>query len=99
MTIDCHYQIGLVSAAVHIPDAQSLKQKRHVLRALKDRVRQKFNVSMAEVDGQDKWQVATLVFAMVGQDHRYMESTLNHLVSYLEAFPGMEICQTQLEWV
>ena len=48
--------IGLLTLEIYIPEAHSLKDKRQVLRSLKDRLRRKFNVAVAELDGQDSWQ-------------------------------------------
>lgn len=83
--------IGILTVALHIPAAQSLKDKRMVLKSLKDRARAKFNVSIAELDGQDKWQVATCAFAMVGNDRRYLDSCLQNLASYVQTFRGCEV--------
>jgi len=90
--------LGVLSVAVHIPAAQSLKEKRSVLKSLKDQVRKKFNVSIAELDGQDKWQVATLGFAMINNDNRYIDSHLAHILSFVEGFPGLEICDSAIEF-
>ena len=68
--------IGLLYVDLFIPDAQSLKDKRQALKSLKDKVRNQFNVSVAELDGQDKWQVATLGFVMLGNDNRYIDGNL-----------------------
>ena len=48
--------VGLLTLELHIPDAQSLKDKRQVLRSLKDRLRRDFNVAVAELEHQDTWQ-------------------------------------------
>ena len=47
--------LGVLTVSIHIPNAQSLKEKRFVLKSLKDKLRRNFNVSVAELDGQDKW--------------------------------------------
>ncbi len=90
--------LGLLVVRIFIAEARSLKQKRAVLRSLKDRVRVRFNVSSAEVDGHDKWQTAVLGFAMVSRDHRHLERTLQHLLAYVEAFPGLEVCEHCLDF-
>jgi len=89
--------MAVLIVSLHIPAAQFLKQKRSVLKSLKDRVRSRFNVSVAELDGQDKWQVATLGFAMLGNDNRYIDSCLSHILSFVENFNGCEICDHQIE--
>ena len=92
MIDDFTQHIGVLSIAVHIPGAQSLKDKRHVLKSLKDRVRNKFNVSVAELDGQDKWQVSTLGFAMISSDNRYIDSCLSNILNFAGNIAGLEVC-------
>ena len=91
--------IGLLYVDLFIPDAQTLKDKRQVLKSLKDKVRHQFNVSVSELDGQDKWQVATLGFAMLGNDNRHIDSTLQHIVSLIESTHQVEVTAQRLEFV
>jgi len=69
--------IGLLTLELHFPGARSLKDKRHVLRALESRMRNRFNVSVAEVEFQDLWQRARLAVVAVNTDHRHLEATLD----------------------
>ena len=64
--------LGLLTVNLFLGACQSLKDKRMVVKSLKDRVTARFNVSVCELDGQDKWQVATMAFAIVGVDNRYV---------------------------
>ena len=91
--------IGLLHIALFIPDAQSLKDKRYVIKSVKDKVRQRFNVSVAELDGLDKWQVATPGFVMVGSDNRYIDSSLQNVVSLIESYPEVQITSQRFEFV
>ena len=91
--------IGLLTITVFIASSQSLKDKRHVIKSLKDKVRLKFNVSVAELDGLDKWQVATLGFAMIGNDNRYVDSTLANIVSLIESHHEVQITDHRVEFV
>ena len=68
--------IALLTLDIHIPHAQSLKDKRMVVRRLKDRLRSKFNVSVSEVDHQDLWQRSSLSVVTVGSDDDYVKQTL-----------------------
>ena len=68
--------IALLTLEVHIPHAQSLKDKRMVVRRLKDRLRSKFNVAVSETEHQDLWQRATISVATVGSDEAYARQTL-----------------------
>ncbi len=61
---------------LHFPGARSLKDKRQALRSLEQRVRNRFNVSIAEVEHQDLWQRAQLAVVAVNSDHAHLESTL-----------------------
>jgi uncharacterized protein YlxP (DUF503 family) len=68
--------IALLTLDVHVPHAQSLKDKRMVVRRLKDRLRSKFNVAVAEVEHQELWQRARLSVVTVGTDEAYARQTL-----------------------
>ncbi len=70
-----------------IPDARSLKDKRQVLRSLKDRAVNKWNVSVAEVDRQDMWQSAELAFVTVAAEKDVVESRLSEIASALRGDP------------
>ncbi|HET8579713.1 MAG TPA: DUF503 domain-containing protein, partial [Nitrospiraceae bacterium] len=63
--------VGLCTLELYIPDGHSLKAKRQVLLSLKDRLRDKFNVSIAEVGDQDLWQKAVLGIACVANESAY----------------------------
>lgn len=97
MIDDCPH-IGILYVRVFIGSAQSLKDKRSVLKSLKDRVRNQFNVSLAEIDGEDKWQTATLAFAMINLDQQYIDSTLQHLLSFVEHCHALEVCEHRVEF-
>ena len=68
--------IALLTLDIHIPHAQSLKDKRMVIRGLKDRLRSKFNVSVAEVEHQELWQRAGISVVTVGSEEAYVRQTL-----------------------
>jgi hypothetical protein len=68
--------IGLLTLDLHFPGARSLKDKRQALRSLETRIRNRFNVSIAEVEHQDLWQRARLAVVSVNTDHAHLESTL-----------------------
>jgi uncharacterized protein YlxP (DUF503 family) len=61
---------------LHFPGARSLKDKRQALRSLEQKIRNRFNVSIAEVEHQDLWQRARLAVVAVNTDHSHLESTL-----------------------
>ena len=91
--------IGILSLDIHIPEAQSLKEKRTVIRGLKDRLRNKFNVSIAELDSQDKWQRATLDIAMIGNDRRYLNRCLDNIVSFVEHCGSLVVSDYEIVFI
>jgi len=76
--------VGTCIVELQIPENSSLKGKRQVLRSIKDRVRARFNVSIAEVDRQDSWQRATLGVAAVSNDAQLVDETLSKVVNFIE---------------
>jgi uncharacterized protein YlxP (DUF503 family) len=88
--------VVLLSVELHLPFAQSLKDKRMILRGVKDRAK-KFNVSVAEVDHQDLWQRATLEVVTVATDGAHAERELQAVVNEIERHePGL-ITRTEVE--
>ncbi len=69
--------VGLVTWELHLDGCGSLKDKRRVMKSLKDRLHQRFNVSAAETDHQDLWQRAELACCVVATDRRHAESILS----------------------
>jgi uncharacterized protein len=78
--------VGVARITLFIPESHSLKEKRMVLRRIKDRVRSKFNAAIAEVGEHDLWQRASLGLAVVGSDRRFVESALDEVVRFVGSF-------------
>ena len=76
--------IGVLRVELHLPNAASLKDKRSVLKSIKDRLRGHFNLAVAEVDVTEKWQRATLGIVTVGDDRRYVDGCLRHVSAWLD---------------
>ena len=89
--------VGLCTIELFIPGSQSLKDKRQVLLSLKDRLRDKFNLSVAEVDGQELWQKAVLGLACVTNESRYVNQVLEQALNVVRATPAVEIVQSRVE--
>ena len=70
--------IGLLTLDLHFPGARSLKDKRQALRSLETKLRNRFNVAVAEVEHQDLWQRARVAVVSVNTDHGHLEATLQH---------------------
>ena len=82
--------VGSLRVRLLIREARTLKDKRQVVSSIKDRVRQRFNVSVAEVEAQEQRQLTVLGFAMAGNDASYVRKTLQEIVEALRAHPVAE---------
>ncbi len=89
--------IGLLRLELHFPGAQSLKDKRQALRSLEQRVRNRHNVSLAEVDGQDLWQRATLAVVSVNTDQVHLEQTLTSVAGEAATARDVLLVDQQME--
>jgi uncharacterized protein YlxP (DUF503 family) len=87
--------LGLVE--LHLPDVGSLKDKRHVLKGLKEKVRARFEVSVAEVDHQDIWQRATLAVAYVSADARHANTVISKAMDFIEDNVAGRVIDTSVE--
>jgi len=93
MIEEASYRIGVLTVSLQIPGASSLKAKRGVLKSLKERIRNRFNVSIAEVGQQNKWQVSVLAIVNVGNDGKHLDSTLQNLLSFIEKSGNVYLCE------
>ena len=89
--------IGVLQIELEIPEAQSLKDKRSVVKSLKDRIGAKHNVSIAEVGALDEHQRSLIAMAMVANDRRFVESALSKLVDFVRTVPQANLLDYQLE--
>ena len=91
--------VGVLRLELLLPENHSLKGKRSVLRAIKARVRDKFNVSIAECDDHDLWQRATLGVSQVGADQPHVDSCLREVVKFVEDLQLAELGEEQIEFL
>jgi uncharacterized protein len=91
--------IGVLTLELRIEDSHSLKDKRHVVQSLKERLRQKFNVAVAEIDHQDTWQRATLAAVTVASDHTHAERVLQSVEDAAAALAGGALVSSNVEWI
>jgi len=89
--------IGVCKLDLRIPENHSLKEKRHVLRKLIDRVRTRFNVAISEVGDNDLWQRAQMGFCTVGNDRRHINSSLDKVIYFIEQMNLVEMLHTEIE--
>jgi len=98
MLDDIAQHLGLLNVSVHIPQARSLKDKRMVLKSLKERIKNRFNISLSEVEGQDTWQSATLAIAMVSGDHKIIDASFQKILLFMEASGSLNVCEQKIEY-
>jgi uncharacterized protein YlxP (DUF503 family) len=89
--------IGVCRLHLRIPENHSLKEKRHVIRKLIDRVRHRFNVAISEVDDNDLWQRAQIGFCTVGNDRRFVNSSLDKITDFIEKMYLAEVIKKEME--
>ena len=91
--------IGVCTLELFIPDSGSLKGKRHVIRSLKDRVRQRFNVSIAEVGENEMWQRTVLGIACVSNDRKFADQVMSKILVLVGSHPEVVIMRSQVEYL
>jgi hypothetical protein len=89
--------IGVLQLELVIGDAMSLKDKRRVVKSLKDRLAHAHNISIAEVGALDQHRRSILGVAMVSNDSRYVEGALSKLVDFVRSVPQVELVDYQLD--
>jgi uncharacterized protein YlxP (DUF503 family) len=75
--------VGLLRVELHVPHAQSLKDKRAVVKRLREQVRSHFNVAVAEVEANDTWQRATVGISAIGDERQHVEGLLRQVTEWL----------------
>jgi len=89
--------VGVCTVELLLSDSRSLKDKRRVLLRLKDRLHGQFNLSVAEVDGQDLWQKAVLGLACVSNERRHANQVLDQALNLIRSDPTVELLQSKVE--
>ncbi|MDI6785670.1 MAG: DUF503 domain-containing protein [bacterium] len=75
---------GTCIIKLHIPESNSLKFKRKILKSIIEKVRSKFKVTIAEVDSYDLWQISHIGIACVSNDQKYLNKVLSNIIDYIE---------------
>lgn len=89
--------VGVLTVEIHVESSHSLKGKRQVVKSLKDRLRNKFNVSVAEIDGMDTWQNSVIAAAAVSSDRALCERMLRSVEEECAALLGGDFVRADLE--
>lgn len=88
--------VALQRFDLRIRESRSLKQKRHVVRSLIAALRQRFNVSVAEVDHQDLWQRATLAVAAAGSSAHHLHQVTDEITRFVDTWPAVEVLSAEV---
>ncbi len=91
--------IGVLTLELRLESSHSLKEKRHVVQSLKDRLRHKFNVAVAEIDYQDLWQRAAIAAVTVSSDHDHAGKVLQSVEDEVASLLGPELAEATVEWL
>ena len=91
--------VGVMTLEIRIPYAHSLKEKRAVLRKLRDRLRSRFNLAVAELDHQETWQRATLGVVSISSSRRNLEQVLERVLRESEKILGRELEDHSIDYI
>jgi len=89
--------VGTLKIEFRLFDNRSLKGKRKIVRSMVDKVRNKFNMSIAEVGSNDRWQKIELGVSAIGNDRRHIDSSLNSVLRFLDSLCLAQIVDTEME--
>ncbi|MBM7094218.1 MULTISPECIES: DUF503 domain-containing protein [Alteribacter] len=90
--------IGVLTIEAIIYDAQSLKEKRGVLKSVITRLRDRLNISVSETGHQNVWQRTEITIASVSSDRTRVEQELNRALHFIDSVPEIETASVQWEW-
>ncbi|HSB13138.1 MAG TPA: DUF503 domain-containing protein [Bryobacteraceae bacterium] len=91
--------IGVLTLEMRLEHAHSLKDKRHVVQGLKDRLRHRYNVAVAEIDCQDLWQRAVVAAVTVSGEHAHAERVLQSVEREASSLLGAALVGATVEWL
>ena len=91
--------VGVAKLILRLPGNKSLKGKRKVIKSVCERLRQRFNLAVAETDVQDVWQTAELGIVTVGNQKSYIDSKLDKAINFVEDMQVAEIVDIQRELI
>jgi len=90
--------IGVVKIQLHLPGAGSLKDKRKIILSLKDKIRGKFNVSIAELEDNDLWQRCTMGMAIISNDTAFANAVLSKAIDLVNNHAEAIVTDIKMEW-
>ncbi|MGH9774788.1 MAG: DUF503 domain-containing protein [Candidatus Acidiferrales bacterium] len=90
--------VGLLTLDIYIPDSRSLKDKRQIVRSLKDRLKAHFNVAVAELEHQELWQRSVVGVVGIAADAGYLEQSMEAVFAESERMLGRDLVSHELEY-
>jgi hypothetical protein len=91
--------VAVLTLEIFVEHSHSLKEKRHVVKGLKDRLRQRFNVAVAEIDGLDSWQHSVVAAVTVSNERSHAEQMLQAVENDSAKILGCMLASTGVEWL
>jgi uncharacterized protein YlxP (DUF503 family) len=91
--------VGLLTLELHIPDAQSLKDKRQIVRSLKDKLRGKFNVAVSELEYHDTWQRSVVGVVTLSNEEQHVEESLQKILAEADRILGPVLISHVVEMI
>ena len=91
--------VALLIVEFFIPHATSLKDKRRVVKSMKDRIANRYNISVAEIACLEEWQHAVLGIVMIGNERRHVEQSLAGLRDWLQEMRDINLADMSMEWL
>ncbi|NMW84920.1 DUF503 domain-containing protein [Peptoniphilus sp. AGMB00490] len=89
--------IGICTCEIFIYNANSLKSKRSVVKSIVEKSKNRFNVSIAEVGENDKWQKSVIGFATVSNDKKIVDETMENVIQFFNSYSEIEIMNIEKE--
>jgi len=90
--------VGIFRIKLHISESRSLKDKRRIVKSIVSRLRNQYNISIAEVDDQDLWQLVTLGISCVSNHNQHIDEILSKVIGFItNNYPELEIVDKQTE--
>lgn len=89
--------IGVCSLKLNIYEADSLKDKRHIIKSIIGRLQSRFNISISEVDLNDSWQSSVIGFACVTNDTKYANEVISKVIKFIDGDNRVEIIEQNIE--
>ena len=89
--------VGSMKIELHLHDNRSLKGKRKIVKSIVNKIKNKFNVAIAEVGSNDKWQKIELGVCAVGNNRRHIDSSLNNVLAFVDSLFLAEIVNSEIE--